>query len=311
MSRQASRFAEPTIMRAGASYILPLASFLSLSFSAPAAAQTQTTGRISGNITDQNGAALASAKIVVNRRDSPEERTAASDDNGNYTVNLLPPGLYQVTISAGGFKKAVFESVVIRITETSHLDIRLVVGLIVEESVTIRAPLTLLQIDSPHLGRVIGGRMIAELPLATRNFTQILGLSPGADIGLADNTGVGRNSQNISVNGARRTQNNFQINGVDANTIGTNSALFIAVPAPETIQEFKVQTSLYDSTFGRAGGGNVQAISQSGHNWFHGTVDDFFRIDSLNGNNPFLKAANVERPPLTRNVFGATVGGPI
>jgi len=283
---------------------------LSLSLSVPATAQTQTTGRISGNVTDQNGAALAGAKIVVNRRDNPEEQTTASDDDGNYAVSLLPPGSYQVTVSASGFKKAVFESVVVRITETSQLNFRLAVGSIIE-SVTIRAPLTLPQSDGPHLGSVIDSRMIAELPLATRNFTQILGLSPGADIGLADNAGVGRNSQNISVNGARRTQNNFQINGVDANTIGTNSALFIAVPAPESIQEFKVQTSLYDSTFGRAGGGNVQAISQSGNNRFHGAVYDFFRIDTLNANNPFLKAANVERPPLTRNVFGATVGGPL
>jgi hypothetical protein len=147
--------------------------------------------------------------------------------------------------------------------------------------------------------------------LATRNFTQILALSPGADTSLADNTGAGRNAQNISVNGARRTQNNFQINGVDANTIGTNSALFIAIPAPETIREFKVQTSLYDSTFGRAGGGNIQAVTNSGGTEFHGIIYAYSRIGSLNANNPFLKAAGVERPPLERNVFGATLGGPI
>src|SRR5207244_5364485 len=177
--------------------------------------------------------------------------------------------------------------------------------------VTVRDATPLTQPDGPRLGRIVDSRAVSELPLATRNFTQILGLSPGADIGLADNTGVGRNSQNISVNGARRTQNNFQSNGVDANTIGTNSALSIAVPAPETIEEFKVQTSLYDATFGRAGGGNVQAVTKSGSNAFHGAAYDYFRIDGLNANNPFLKAAGVERPPLKRSVFGATLGGPV
>jgi hypothetical protein len=97
--------------------------------------------------------------------------------------------------------------------------------------------------DGPQLGRVVGPRDLAQLPLATRNFTQILGLSPGTMTYLPDSTAVGRNTQAISVNGARVTQNNIQINGVDANTMGTNGPILVAVPAPETIQEFKVQTS--------------------------------------------------------------------
>jgi len=128
------------------------------------------------------------------------------------------------------------------ITETTQINAELAVGSVIEESVSIRAGPTLMQTDGPRTGRVVDSRTVSELPLATRNFFQILALSPGTDVGLADNTGVGRNSQNISVNGARRTQNNFQLNGVDANTTGTNSALFIAVPAPETIQEFKMFT---------------------------------------------------------------------
>src|SRR5438552_12179633 len=107
------------------------------------------------------------------------------------------------------------------------------------------------------------------------------------------------------------TQNNVQINGVDANTMGTTSAVNVAVPAPETIQEFKVQTSLYDATFGRSGGGNVQIVTRSGTNDFHGNLYEYFRNDALNANNPFLKAAGVKRPALKRNVFGGTAGGPI
>ncbi|HEX6729528.1 MAG TPA: hypothetical protein VF074_05935, partial [Pyrinomonadaceae bacterium] len=163
----------------------------------------------------------------------------------------------------------------------------------------------------PQLGRVVNSRAVTELPLATRNFTQILALSAGTSAVLPDNTALGRNSLNVSVNGARVTQNNFQLNGVDANNIGTNAAGLLAVPAPETIQEFTVQTSLYDATFGRGGGGSVQAVTRTGNNEFHGAVYEYFRDDSLNANNPFLKAAGVERPTLSRHVFGGMFGGPI
>ena len=98
------------------------------------------------------------------------------------------------------------------------------------------------------MGRVVDSRAVAELPLATRNFLQILALSPGTVASLPDNTALGRNSQAISVNGARGTQNNFEINGIDANRLSTHDGGPLAVPAPETIQEFKVQTSLYDAT---------------------------------------------------------------
>ena len=299
------------IVRRVVTSLLALAFLLLVSSVVPTFPQSQTTGRIAGTIKDQTGAVLPGAEVVVVNRATAEERRTKTNDDGNYTVSLLQPGLYQVSITASGFKKVVFYNVVVAITETIQIDADLIIGSLTEASLTIRDAARVAQTDGPQLGRIVDSRAISELPLATHNFTQILGLSPGADIGLADNTGVGRNSQNISVNGARRTQNNFQINGVDANTIGTNSALFIAVPAPETIQEFKVQTSLYDATFGRSGGGNVQAITKGGSNFFHGAAYDYFRVDSLNANNPFLKAASVERPPLNRSVFGATLGGPI
>src|SRR5204862_6044956 len=104
---------------------------------------------------------------------------------------------------------------------------------------------------------------------------------------------------------------NFELNGIDANYIANNAAAFWAVPAPETIQEFRVQTSLYDASFGRGGGGNIQAVTRSGSNDFHGAGYEYFRNHALNANNPFLKAAGVRRPTLERNVFGGTFGGPI
>ena len=275
-----------------------------------ALAQSQTTGRIVGTVTDEKGAAIPGAEVTVTNKATGEERKVLADDSGHYIVPLLSPGTYTVLVTASGFKRFISEEARVALTETSTIDASLVVGAL-SESVTITAAPPLVQTEGAQLGRVVDTRAVSELPLATRNFTQILGLSAGAATYLPDNTSVGRNSQNISVNGARVTNNNFQINGIDANSMGTNSAPSLAVPAPETIQEFKVQTSLYDATFGRSGGGNIQAVTKSGGNDFHGGAYEYFRNRALNANNPFLNAAGVARPVLTRNVFGGFLGGPI
>jgi hypothetical protein len=273
-------------------------------------AQSQTTGRIAGTVKDQNGAVIVGAEATVTSFATAGERKVATDTEGNYSVPLLPPGTYRIKFTANGFNTALFGFVRVVITETTTVNAELTVAGMIVEAVTVRAA-SLIQTGGPQLGRVVDSRSVTELPLATRNFLQILALSPGTFVPLPDNTALGRNSQNISVNGARTTQNNFEINGIDANRLDTNGATSVAVPAPETIQEFKVQTSLYDATFGRGAGGSVQAVTRSGTNEFHGALYEYFRNDALNANNPFLKAAGVRRPTLQRNVFGGLLGGPV
>ena len=261
----------------------------------------QTTGRIAGTVRDERGALIIGAEVSVKSKTTAAERSVATDNQGNYTVPLLPPGTYRVRVAANGFTPAVFDPVQVVITESTMVNADLdVAG---RDVVAVRID-PLLQKDGPQLGRVVDSRAVSELPLATRNFMQILALSPGTSVSLPDNTALGRNSQNISVNGARVTQNDFEINGIDANNLTTNAAASVAVPAPESIQEFKVQTSLYAAVFGRGGGGNVQAVTKSGSNTFHGAAYEYFRNDILNANNSFLKAAGVGRPILQRNVFG-------
>jgi len=272
-------------------------------------AQTQTTGRIAGTVKDQNGALIPGAEVKVVSDATADKRKATTDAEGNYSVSLLFPGRYQVIVSARGFATVSLRAVV-GITETTQLDVTLpVAAMMVEPDFTFIAD-PLIQTDGPHLGRVVDSRAASELPLASRNFTQLLGLSTGTATALADNTIIGRNTQNVSVNGARFTQNNFQINGIDANP-GISGRGRLADPAPESIAEFKVQTSLYDATFGRAGGGNIQIVTKSGTKNFHGALYEYFSNDALNANNPFLKAAGAHRPVLKRNYFGVTVGGPV
>lgn len=270
--------------------------------------QSPTTGRIAGTVKDERGALVVGAEVSVNSKTTAGERRAITDNEATYTVPLLAPGAYDVRITARGFATSVFDPVQVVITETTTVDANLVVAGPDTVAVSVEP---LIQKDGPQLGRVVDSRAVSELPLATRNFTQILALSPGTSVSLPDNTALGRNSQNVSVNGARVTQNDFEINGIDANNLATNAAAAVAVPAPESIQEFKVQTSLYAATFGRGGGGNVQAVTKSGGNRFHGAAYEYFRNDALNANNPFLKAAGVSRPTLQRNVFGGLLGGPL
>lgn len=271
----------------------------------------QTTGRIAGTVRDATGAVVALAQVTATSKSTAEQRQGPTDQVGSFAISLLRPGEYYVSVTARGFQTQSFDDIVVSITETTSLDVILAVATAPGESLTVSSTDVGLQVDGAQLGRIVESTSLTELPLVARNFTQILGLSPGTAGFLTDGTSAGRNTQTLSVNGARVTQNNFQLNGIDVNGMGTNSAVTVSTPAPETIQEFKVQTSLYDATYGRSGGGSIQVVTRGGSNQFHGTAYEYFRNQALDANNPFLKAANVERPVLRRNVFGGMLGGPL
>ncbi|MGB8731162.1 MAG: TonB-dependent receptor plug domain-containing protein, partial [Candidatus Sulfotelmatobacter sp.] len=169
----------------------------------------------------------------------------------------------------------------------------------------------MVQTDSPAQGTVIEQQQIRQLPLPTRNFQQLLTLTPGTSGPIQNSSELGRGAAPIYVNGNRSTSNSVIINGTDANSIGTGSTPNLAVPATDSLQEFIVQTSQYDASQGRVAGGVVAAVTKSGTNALHGNLYEFFRNTSLNANNYFLNASGVPRPPYQRNQFGGTLGGPI
>ena len=273
-------------------------------------AQTQTTGRIAGTVKDANNAVITGANVVAANQATGEERTAATDLTGNFAVAFLTPGVYHVRIKSAGFNDFNAGTVTVRITETTTVNATLEVGRVVADPVTVENDSVLIKIGTTTLGQVFDGQAAAELPLATRNLTQLFALAPGTSAFLTDNTVIGRNTGNVSVNGARLSQNNFQINGIDSN-FGFATSLRVASPAPESIAEFKIQTSLYDASFGRTGGGSVQIVTRGGTNKLSGKIYEYFADDALNANNPFLKAAGQRRPVLERNIFGVTLGGAI
>jgi hypothetical protein len=269
-----------------------------------------TTGQISGTVSDPNGAVVQGASVKVTNSDTNLTRETTSGEDGSFAIQLLPPGNYKVEISAANFAASTRE-VVVNITQTTSVDVNLSVGGVAVDQVTVTADAPVLQTETSQNGRVIEGNTIRQLPLPTRNFQQLLTLQSGAQSSVSNNTELGRGDATISVNGQRTTSNSVRINGIDANSIGTNSTPNIAVPATDSLQEFIVQTSLYDASNGRNAGGNVEAVTRGGGNDFRGNVYEFFRNKALNANEPFIKGRGLERPVLTRNQFGATLGGRI
>jgi hypothetical protein len=268
-----------------------------------------TTGRISGTVADPNGAVVQGASVTATNSDTNRAQTTTTDADGAYAFQLLPPGNYKVSATAPNFRASDVNAVV-NITQTTTVDIILGVGTN-DVVVTVEPTAPVLQSETSQNGRVIEGTTIRQLPLPTRNFQQLLTLQAGAQSSVSNNTELGRGDATISVNGQRTTSNSVRINGIDANSIGTNSTPNIAVPATDSIQEFIVQTSLYDASNGRNAGGNVEAITRSGSNDFRGNAYYFLRNKNLNANEPFIKARGFERPVLSRNQFGATLGGRI
>ncbi len=274
-------------------------------------AQGGATGAITGLVEDEKGGVIVGAKIVItNKATGQTAREVTSSGAGTFGIPLLPPGSYRLEISATGFAKFVVEDVAVRVTETTNVVATLKVGAITE-SVTVTAVAPTLNVSSAATGQTITSQTVANLPLSTGNFLTLLTLSAGANTELFDDASLGRGVVTINVNGQRPVNNNFQLEGINANDINLPILDNVPVPNPQTIQEFKAQTSLYDASQGRNGGGNIQVSLKSGTNAYHGDVYENFRNNVLNANDWFNNAAQVPRPVLRQNLFGASVGGPV
>ncbi len=281
-------------------------------------AQTANTGAVNGTVADQSQAVIPKATVKITSVATGEVRTAISTGTGTYVVPLLPPGSYKVEVSAAGFKTAVFSNVAVNVTENQSLNVTLAAGA-AGETVFVTADSQQLQFDTNTLGRTVDAVAVEGLPLVTRNFTQLVGLSAGVVQPVNNASALGRGPGSLSftggfnVNGARNYDNNFQLDGLDANDLfasGANSG-GVPVPDPDVIEQFKVQTGQYDASFGRNAGANVDIVTKGGSNQFHGSLFEFFRNDDLNANDFFFKRAGTPRGKLKQNQFGGTIGGPI
>ena len=262
-----------------------------------------------GTVQDAQGAVIVGAEINVENPATENRHSTTTDSSGSYWIRQLSPTTYDVKISAQGFRSAVFHAVAVGLAETATINANLQVAQSNAEVTVTDAPPPV-RSDNSELTFLIDSRSLDRLPLPTRNFLQLLTLAPGVTSPLTNNSAIGRNSPNVSVNGARVTQNSYQINGMDAGDAYLHIFADVAVPAPESVGEINVQTSLYDASVTGAGG-SVQVVTKSGSNSLHGNVYGYFRNEALDGNDANLNAVGLGRPVMRRNVYGATVGGPL
>lgn len=288
-----------------------------LVLTAIAVAQGGATGAISGTVQDVSGAVIAGAEVqIINQDTGAVTRTPKTDASGAFSAPLLPVATYTVKVVAPGFGAGNFKDIAVRVTETTRLTARLA-PLKVMQKVEVQAEVQTVETTTATTGQAIEAKTIGELPLATQNFQQLLTLSTGAMSDLNASSQLGRGDVRIQVNGQREDNNNYLIEGISASDYNVAELTNTPLPSPDVVQEFKVQTSLYDATQGRNGGGNINAILKSGTRNFHGSLFEFFRNTKLDANEWFNKRSQIDRglsntrPDIKQNIFGGSLGGPL
>ncbi len=285
--------------------------FVGMLLGAKAYGQGGATGAISGVVVDTSGGSIGGAEVqVIDARTESVVRKLPSSAEGIFVATLLPPGNYIVVVNKSGFAEAKATDIEVRVTETTRVTITLKPGAVTEK-VEITAQVTTVETSNATTGQSLGTATVRELPLATQNYQQLLTLSSGAQSDLNSAAQLGRGSVKLFVNGQREDNNNFLIEGISATDYNVAQATYVPLPNPDVIQEFKVQTSLYDASQGRDGGGNVNAILKSGTREFHGDAYEFFRNTVLNANDFFLNRDGQARPEINQNIFGGSLGGPV
>ena len=278
--------------------------------------QTPGTGAISGTLYDPANKVVSNAEVVAVSETTQIARAATFNAEGAFRIPLLLPGSYVLKVKAEGFAESVSNPIQVTASETTSLNVTLIVAS-VAQSVQVKASAEDADLESSTLGGLVDGTAIRSLPLSNRNYTQILGLSPGVVVDLPNATALGSGTENVASDGATPLSNNIQFNGIDANNLAENSAANAendagtAIPAPDTIQEFRVQRANYDAAYGRGSGANVDLVSKAGTNAFHGSAWEFVRNNLLNANDFFSKLDGQPRPDLKQNQFGGAVGGPL
>ncbi len=283
--------------------------------------QTGTSG-ISGTVTDPQGKAVPGAKVTITNVATNAKRTMQTTDAGGYVFDLISPGDYRLEVEAKGFNKAIVDNVRALIGKSTESNVRLEVGQISQVvEVRMAAQDVVINTQDASLGSVIDSHQISELPLEGRNLVDLLSLQAGS-------------TREGYVTGSRADQSNVTLDGVDINNAQTGNA---AIPTStnmlvigaldtdrgnitsgpvlrlnsEAIEEFRVTTANGNANEGRSSGAQINLVTKSGTNDWHGAAFEFYRGTPFEANDWFNNAAGVPRTPLVRNTFGGGLGGPI
>lgn len=299
-------------------FVLSILALICMCLRSPALwGQSGGTGALTVSVTDPSGAVVVGAKVTISNG-AAVSRTQTTGDNGIYTFTLLAPGVYQVSVSATGFQTVAVPGIAVDVSETKVFN-QMLQLVSQSQRVAVTGTTENIQTETSALGGVVDRASLVSIPLATRNYTQILNLSPGVLTSVTDASAFGRGSQSIYVNGHDDASNSYLMDGVQVSsysgstTEDTAGSFYgsIPVPSPDSLQEFNVVTSMYDASIGRNPGASVNLVSKTGTNSWHGNFFEFFRNDVLDANTFFANLAGHPRGELKQNQYGGTLGGPI
>ncbi len=271
---------------------------------------TSEKGAIRITLADPQGASIGGAKVSISSKTGTVQ-TKESNPDGSVVFPLLDPGAYDVTVESPNFRRSVLSGVAVHVTEVTNLSVVMELGEVSAEVTVSGDAVQTVNTSNATLGNVLGGDVLHELPLATGNFQYLLALNAGTSAALPDPTVAGHGDAFVFVAGQRGTANNLVIDGIDANDLGSNNFVNVPVPSQDSLEEFRVQTSLYDASQGKTSGGNIDVLTRGGTNNYHGEAYEFFRNDDLNANLYFFNASGSPRPELKQNQFGGNFGGPV
>lgn len=283
------------------------------------------TGSIAGTVTEQTGAVVPGARILLLNPDTGLRRTVQSNASGYYEFLAVPVGEnYSIEVEAAGFQKTIISGLRLLVDQRYRANVALTLGVVTQE-VTVAAGAAQVETASTQLGDVIQDKKMTALPLNGRSYIDLLGLQAGVvpitssvaftDRPVSGNLGAG----GVSVNGNRETANSFLVNGGTVEESKNNGATII--PSLDSIQEFRVLTNSFDAEYGRFSGAIVNVVTKTGTNQFHGSGYEFLRNEKLDARNFFdvnktdpstgRQIPDSARGVFKRNQFGFTFGGPV
>jgi hypothetical protein len=273
----------------------------------------QTQGQFSGFIKDTSGAVVVGASVTVTNAGTGIARGTTTNEAGIYTVPLLQPGIYNIRVTANGFKTATRTQITLDVAQNATVDFSLDVGDITQ-SIDVSGAVAMLDTESATVGTVISNQGILELPLNGRNFLQLVALSNNVNYGFpaatqtATRQGGDRVGVDISVGGQRGSFNRYTLDGVEDTDVNFNTYMFL--PSVDALQEFKVQSGVFPAEFGR-GTSQINVSTKPGTNQFHGAAYEFLRNNDLDAKAYAFTTARPPKDALRQNQFGFTLGGPI
>ena len=277
-----------------------------------ALAQTVAIAQLSGTVTDESGGALPGVEVTVTQTDTGMNRFVITNERGGYVLPNLPVGPYKLTAQLSGFSAFEQTGIVLAVGETRSVNIKLKIGTL-SETITVQADATLVETRDVGVGRVVSQEQIVSLPLNGRDANQLIVLS-GAAVqvtGLTDNRQY-PNAVSISVAGGTGNSTQYLVDGGSNNDPQNNTGN--AMPFPDALQEFSVESGVRSARFGQSTGATVNAVTRSGTNAFHGSAFEFARHHRFNEKRFFEREENGglgRNDGLKRSQAGGTFGGPI